>query len=130
MTYVPLLREDYDRASTDSRRRNPPNSQETVVLMGDAGIDPLDNDLKDMVWRHRNREVVRTALTKAGSISSLMLTTVALVAEIPEEKKERVAQVCAVWGHPRVESRPGPRRTTRQTWDCVLPGRPSRFSNF
>jgi len=34
---------------------------------------------------------VRTALTNAGSISSLMLTTEALVAEIPEEKK---ASVC------------------------------------
>ena len=30
-------------------------------------------------------KVVRTALTNAGSISSLMLTTEALVAEIPEE---------------------------------------------
>jgi chaperonin GroEL len=32
-------------------------------------------------------KVVRTALSNAGSISSLMLTTEALVAEIPEEKK-------------------------------------------
>jgi chaperonin GroEL len=32
-------------------------------------------------------KVVRTALTNAGSISSLMLTTEALVSEIPEEKK-------------------------------------------
>ena len=32
-------------------------------------------------------KVVRTALTNAGSIASLMLTTEALVAEIPEEKK-------------------------------------------
>ena len=32
-------------------------------------------------------KVVRTALQNAGSISSLMLTTEALVAEIPEEKK-------------------------------------------
>jgi chaperonin GroEL len=31
--------------------------------------------------------VVRTALQNAGSIASLMLTTEALVAEIPEEKK-------------------------------------------
>jgi len=30
---------------------------------------------------------VRTALQNAGSIASLMLTTEALVAEIPEEKK-------------------------------------------
>jgi len=33
-------------------------------------------------------KVVRTALQNAGSIASLMLTTEALVAEVPEEKKE------------------------------------------
>jgi chaperonin GroEL len=32
-------------------------------------------------------KVVRIALQNAGSIASLMLTTEALVAEIPEEKK-------------------------------------------
>src|SRR5258708_25205535 len=32
-------------------------------------------------------KVVRTALQNAGSIASLMLTTEALVSEIPEEKK-------------------------------------------
>ena len=32
-------------------------------------------------------KVMRTALQNAGSIASLMLTTEALVAEIPEEKK-------------------------------------------
>jgi hypothetical protein len=32
-------------------------------------------------------EVVRTALTNAGSIAALMLTTEALVAEIPEKKE-------------------------------------------
>jgi len=32
-------------------------------------------------------KVVRTALTNAGSIAALMLTTEALVADIPEEKK-------------------------------------------
>ena len=32
-------------------------------------------------------EVVRTALQNAGSIAALMLTTEALIAEIPEEKK-------------------------------------------
>jgi chaperonin GroEL len=30
---------------------------------------------------------VRTALTNAGSIASLMLTTEALVSELPEQKK-------------------------------------------
>jgi chaperonin GroEL len=33
-------------------------------------------------------KVTRTALQNAGSIASLMLTTEALVAELPEEKKE------------------------------------------
>jgi chaperonin GroEL len=32
-------------------------------------------------------KVVRTALQNAGSIASLMLTTEALICEIPEEKK-------------------------------------------
>ena len=32
-------------------------------------------------------KVVRTALTNAGSIASLMLTTEALVSEIPEKKE-------------------------------------------
>jgi chaperonin GroEL len=36
-------------------------------------------------------KVVRTALTNAGSIASLMLTTEALVSEIPEEKKAPAA---------------------------------------
>ncbi len=33
-------------------------------------------------------KVTRSALQNAGSIAALMLTTEALVAEIPEEKKE------------------------------------------
>ena len=33
------------------------------------------------------RQLVRTALQNAGSIASLMLTTEALVSELPEEKK-------------------------------------------
>ena len=36
-------------------------------------------------------KVVRIALQNAGSIASLMLTTEALVAEIPEEKKGAAA---------------------------------------
>jgi chaperonin GroEL len=35
-------------------------------------------------------KVVRTALQNAGSIAALMLTTEALVSEVPEEKKEPV----------------------------------------
>ena len=36
-------------------------------------------------------KVVRTALQNASSIASLLLTTEALVSEIPEEKKESPA---------------------------------------
>ena len=36
-------------------------------------------------------KVVRTALTNAGSIASLMLTTEALVADISEDKKDTSA---------------------------------------
>jgi chaperonin GroEL len=36
-------------------------------------------------------KVVRTALTNAGSIASLMLTTEALIADLPEEKQATVA---------------------------------------
>jgi chaperonin GroEL len=36
-------------------------------------------------------KVVRTALQNAGSIASLMLTTEALISEIPEEKKSMPA---------------------------------------
>ena len=36
-------------------------------------------------------KVVRTALQNAASIASLLLTTEALVSEIPEEKKEAPA---------------------------------------
>jgi chaperonin GroEL len=36
-------------------------------------------------------KVVRTALQNASSIASLLLTTEALVSEIPEEKKEAAA---------------------------------------
>jgi chaperonin GroEL len=37
-------------------------------------------------------KVVRTALQNSASIASLLLTTEALVAEIPEEKKEAPGQ--------------------------------------
>jgi len=38
---------------------------------------------------------MRTALTNAGSIASLMLTTEALVAEIPEKKEAPMAAATA-----------------------------------
>jgi chaperonin GroEL len=38
-------------------------------------------------------KVTRTALQNAGSIAALMLTTEALVAELPEEKKELAREI-------------------------------------
>jgi chaperonin GroEL len=53
------------------------------------GFNALSNEYEDLVKAGvlDPTKVVRTALTNAGSIASLMLTTEALVAEIPEEKK-------------------------------------------
>jgi chaperonin GroEL len=53
------------------------------------GYNALTGDYEDLVKAGvlDPTKVVRTALTNAGSISSLMLTTEALVAEIPEDKK-------------------------------------------
>src|SRR4030088_1855202 len=53
------------------------------------GFNALSGEYEDLVKAGvlDPTKVVRTALTNAGSISSLMLTTEALVAEIPEEKK-------------------------------------------
>src|ERR1700738_4424775 len=53
------------------------------------GYNALTGDYEDLVKAGvlDPTKGVRTALTNAGSIASLMLTTEALVAEIPEEKK-------------------------------------------
>jgi chaperonin GroEL len=53
------------------------------------GFNALTGDYEDLVKAGvlDPTKVVRTALTNAGSIASLMLTTEALVAEVPEEKK-------------------------------------------
>jgi len=53
------------------------------------GFNAQSGDYEDLVKAGvlDPTKVVRTALTNAGSIASLMLTTEALVAEIPEEKK-------------------------------------------
>jgi chaperonin GroEL len=53
------------------------------------GYNALTGEYEDLVKAGvlDPTKVVRTALTNAGSIASLMLTTEALVAEIPEEKK-------------------------------------------
>jgi chaperonin GroEL len=53
------------------------------------GYNALTNDYEDLVKAGvlDPTKVVRTALTNAGSIAALMLTTEALVAEIPEKKE-------------------------------------------
>ena len=53
------------------------------------GFNALTSEYEDLVKAGvlDPTKVVRTALTNAGSIAALMLTTEALVAEIPEEKK-------------------------------------------
>jgi chaperonin GroEL len=56
---------------------------------GNYGYNALTNEYEDLVKAGvlDPTKVVRTALTNAGSIASLMLTTEALVAEIPERKE-------------------------------------------
>ena len=53
------------------------------------GFNALTSEYEDLVKAGvlDPTKVVRTALTNAGSIAALMLTTEALVADIPEEKK-------------------------------------------
>jgi len=53
------------------------------------GYNALTGEYEDLVKAGvlDPTKVVRTALQNAGSIASLMLTTEALIAEIPEEKK-------------------------------------------
>ena len=71
--------------------------QEGAVVLGKVlesketnyGFNALTDEYEDLVKAGvlDPTKVVRTALTNAGSIAALMLTTEALVAEIPEEKK-------------------------------------------
>jgi chaperonin GroEL len=71
--------------------------EEGAVVLGEVqnakdpnyGYNALTGEYEDLVKAGvlDPTKVVRTALTNAGSIASLMLTTEALVAEIPEEKK-------------------------------------------
>jgi len=71
--------------------------QEGAVVLGKVleskdtnyGLNALSDEYEDLVKAGvlDPTKVVRTALTNAGSIASLMLTTEALVAEIPEKKE-------------------------------------------
>src|SRR5436190_681558 len=62
---------------------------ETEMKEKNYGYNALTGEYEDLVKAGvlDPTKVVRTALQNAGSIASLMLTTEALVAEIPEEKK-------------------------------------------
>jgi chaperonin GroEL len=72
--------------------------EEGAIVMGkireskvpNFGYNALTGEFEDLVKAGviDPTKVARTALQNAGSIASLMLTTEALVAEIPEEKKE------------------------------------------
>ncbi len=77
-----------DRRECRRRRRN--RSGQSQRLEGhNFGYNALTGEYEDLVKAGvlDPTKVVRTALQNAGSIASLMLTTEALVAEIPEEKK-------------------------------------------
>ena len=89
------------RAITEPLRMIAENvSEESAIVLGkiydskddNFGHNALTGEYEDPVNAGvpDPTNVVRTALTNAGSISSLMLTTEALVAEIPEEKKAPV----------------------------------------
>src|SRR6266699_2319252 len=86
------------RALVEPLRQIAENSgEEGAIVLGkvnDAkdnnyGYNALTGEYEDLVKAGvlDPTKVVRTALQNAGSIASLMLTTEALVAEIPEEKK-------------------------------------------
>ena len=61
---------------------------EAVSASPSSGVNALTGEYEDMIKAGvlDPTKVVRTALTNAGSIAALMLTTEALVAEIPEKK--------------------------------------------
>jgi chaperonin GroEL len=86
------------RAITEPLRQIVENAgEEGAVVFGKVldskdtnyGFNALNNEYEDLVKAGvlDPTKVVRTALQNAGSIASLMLTTEALVAEIPEKKE-------------------------------------------
>jgi chaperonin GroEL len=86
------------RAITEPLRQIVENSgEEGAVILGKVlesketnfGFNAFTNEYEDLVKAGvlDPTKVVRTALQNAGSIASLMLTTEALVAEIPEKKE-------------------------------------------
>ncbi|HXY48165.1 MAG TPA: chaperonin GroEL [Terriglobales bacterium] len=90
------------RAVTEPLRQIAENAgEEGAVVLGKVqeskeanfGFNAQTSDYEDLVKAGvlDPTKVVRTALQNAGSIASLMLTTEALVSEIPEEKKAPAA---------------------------------------
>jgi len=90
------------RALTEPLRMIAENAgEEGAIVLGKVndskdqnfGYNALTGDYEDLVKAGvlDPTKVVRTALQNAGSIASLMLTTEALVSEIPEEKKAPAA---------------------------------------
>ena len=77
-----------DRRECRRRRRNC-SRQSLDSKDANFGYNALSSEYEDLVKAGvlDPTKVVRTALQNAGSIASLMLTTEALVADIPEEKK-------------------------------------------
>jgi chaperonin GroEL len=86
------------RAITEPLRMIAENAgEEGAVVLGKVldskdqnfGYNAFSNEYEDLVKAGvlDPTKVVRTALQNAGSIASLMLTTEALVAEIPEKKE-------------------------------------------
>src|ERR1700684_2861866 len=86
------------RAITEPLRQIVENAaEEGAVILGKVleskdsnfGFNAFTNEYEDLVKAGvlDPTKVVRTALQNAGSIASLMLTTEALVAEIPEKKE-------------------------------------------
>src|ERR1700723_137111 len=86
------------RAITEPLRQIAENAgEEGAIVIGkindskdnNFGYNALTGDYEDLVKAGvlDPTKVVRTALTNAGSIAALMLTTEALVAEIPEKKE-------------------------------------------
>src|SRR5947199_8637234 len=90
------------RAITEPLRQIVENAgEEGAVILGKVleskesnyGFNAFSNEYEDLVKAGvlEPTKVVRTALQNAGSIASLMLTTEALVAEIPEKKEAPAA---------------------------------------
>ena len=66
---------------------------------GNMGFDAKNGDYVDMVEAGiiDPAKVVRSAFQNASSIAGLLLTTEALIADIPEEKKESAGRPCWSW---------------------------------